>query len=75
MNHKTINIHETISTKNYPIRDELKAIAIKATDKLGGIAMIDDRYVIVDLESYEVMEKLSNKGKTIEQNRFETGEI
>ena len=58
MNHKNINIHEPVSQKQYPIRDELREIAIKSTTKLGGIAMIDDRYVIVDTEMYRVVEKL-----------------
>lgn len=55
MNHKTINIHEPVYQKQYPIRDELREIAIKATDKLGGVAMIDNRYVIVDLHMYEIL--------------------
>lgn len=55
MQHKTTNIHEAAPTRHYPIRDELKDLAIRATDKLGGLAMIDDRYVIVDLHMYEVL--------------------
>lgn len=57
MKHKTVNIREPISQRHYPIRDELRDVAIKATKKLGGFAMIDDRYVIVDIQKYEIKAK------------------
>lgn len=57
MKHTTPNPHDTIPTKHYPIREELRALAIKATKKLGGIAMIDDQHVIVDTTKYEVRER------------------
>lgn len=57
MKHKTINVHEPISQRHYPIREDLRDVAIKATTKLGGLAMIDDRYVIVDLQRYKVTEQ------------------
>jgi hypothetical protein len=57
MKHKVPNAHDTISTKHYPIRDELRDLAIKATTKLGGYAMIDDRYVIVDTTKFTVTPK------------------
>lgn len=46
-----------MSRKPHPVRDEMLARAIKATNSFGGYAMIDDRYVIVDTTKFTVTPK------------------
>jgi hypothetical protein len=57
MKHKNDVKLPPMDRKPHPVRDELLSRAIKATNSLGGIAMIDDRYVIVDTERYSISPK------------------
>jgi len=57
MKHKNDVKLPPMDRKPHPVRDELLSRAIKATNSLGGFAMIDDRYVIVDTERYSITQK------------------
>jgi len=57
MKHKNDVKLPPATRKPHPVRDELLSRAIKATNSLGGFAMIDDRYVIVDTERYSIIQK------------------
>ena len=57
MQHKHTTKLGPTEYKHYPVRDELLALAIKATKKFNGVAMIDNRYAIVDTDQYKIMPK------------------
>lgn len=48
------NRNTVVPKKTYPVREELKEIAIIACKRLGGMALIDEHYALIDTTKYKV---------------------
>lgn len=57
-NKRTPNINTILPQKRtYPVRDELKEIAVLACKRFGGMALIDEHYALIDTTKFKVMPK------------------